>query len=301
GPMARHVADLELALRVLADPGQLGETGEPPFAPLEDSKEIDLRRLRIGYWSDDGYFASSPAVARAVEEAAGSLADRGTVVKPFAPPTLPEGLATYFGLVSADGGADLKRLLRGSRVDARLRRLERLGGYPRWLRVPLAGLLRMSGQHYLAELLSWCGPRSADGFWQLTLRRDEYRQRFRQALRAAGIDVLICPPHALPALKHGRGVDLLQAASSTILLNLLGYPAGTVPITRVRPGEDTGREAGRDSVQRIARSTELGSAGLPVGVQVVAGPWQEARILAVMAHLERHFRQQDDYPSLPPL
>jgi fatty acid amide hydrolase len=74
-----------------------------------------------------------------------------------------------------------------------------------------------------------------------------------------------------------------------------------VAATRVRPGEEGGRGWGWDPVVRTARAVEAGSAGLPVGVQVVARPWREDVALAVMAALEGHFERQPDYPTSPPL
>jgi fatty acid amide hydrolase len=49
-------------------------------------------------------------------------------------------------------------------------------------------------------------------------------------------------------------------------------------------------------VERAARAAESDSAGLPVGVQVVARHWREDVLLAVMAALERHFEKVPDYP-----
>jgi fatty acid amide hydrolase len=44
---------------------------------------------------------------------------------------------------------------------------------------------------------------------------------------------------------------------------------------------------------------EEGSAGLPVGVQVVARHWREDQVLAVMAALEEDFRRRPGYPVTP--
>lgn len=79
---------------------------------------------------------------------------------------------------------------------------------------------------------------------------------------------------------------MANAASYAILYNLLGLPAGVTPVTRVRSGEESERRIGKDSVERAARAVEAGSAGLPVGVQVVAHPWREDIVLALMAALE---------------
>ncbi len=82
--------------------------------------------------------------------------------------------------------------------------------------------------------------------------------------------VLLCPVAAIPAFHHGerswtvdgQTVKYLDAWSYTEWFNLLGTPAAVVP---------------------ISRSAE----GLPIGVQISAGPWQEELVLSVAAELER--------------
>jgi fatty acid amide hydrolase len=59
-----------------------------------------------------------------------------------------------------------------------------------------------------------------------------------------------------------------------------------VPVTRVRPGEESVRPASRELADRTAQNAEQGSAGLPVGVQVVSHFWREDIVLAVMRAIE---------------
>jgi fatty acid amide hydrolase len=52
-------------------------------------------------------------------------------------------------------------------------------------------------------------------------------------------------------------------------------------------------------VDRAARRVDKGSAGLPVGVQVAAGPNREDLILAVMSAVETGLSGSVDYPRVP--
>jgi len=85
------------------------------------------------------------------------------------------------------------------------------------------------------------------------------------------------------------------------LANVSGFPAGVVPVTRVRPGEESDRAAGLDMVDRIARETERGSTGLPIAVQVIARPWRDHVALAAMGKIEAEARKRPDYPTRPPV
>jgi fatty acid amide hydrolase len=295
GPLARHVEDLELMLRVLCDapPGSL-DAEATPGAPLP-SHEVDLAAVRVGMWTDDGYFPASPAVRRAVEEAADVLRGRGAQVESFQPPDVDEAIDLYFGLISSDRGRNIRRLLEGSEVDPNVRRLLMLAKIPNLVRGPVAGALRLLGQEWPARLVAAARYGSADDFWRLSHRRQLYEQRFMAKMASEGFDALISPPHALPAMRHGDAVDLMAAAAPTFLMNLIGVPAGVAAATRVRPGEESDRNQGGDLVVRKALRTEDGSAGLPVGVQVAARHWREDVVLAIMAALEDAFRRRPAY------
>ncbi len=143
------------------------------------------------------------------------------------------------------------------------------------------------------------GRRSTADYWRLTGERNGYRAGFLAALDAGRFDAIICPPHGLPALTHGGSEHLLNAASYSLLYNVLGMPAGVIATTRVRRDEESARPPSRDLAERAARKTEADSIGLPVGVQVVARHWREDIALRVMAVLEEHFRAQPDYPTQP--
>ncbi|HRE26458.1 MAG TPA: amidase family protein, partial [Anaerolineales bacterium] len=123
-----------------------------------------------------------------------------------------------------------------------------------------------------------------------------YRARFVEQLDQGRFDAIVCPPAALPALRHGDTAALPDYDSYARVFNVIGFPAGVVAAGRVRPDEESDRAPTRDGVLLRAGTVEQGSAGLPVGVQVAARPWREDVVLAVMAVLEAHFKQQPDYP-----
>jgi fatty acid amide hydrolase len=164
-------------------------------------------------------------------------------------------------------------------------------------RLALVGGLKVAGQQWLARLLKNARPLSTDQFWQLTDRKTTFVESVIDSLQSRGIDAIICPPHALPAMQHGKGFDLLAAGSYAFLFNLLGFPAGIASLTRVRQGEDTQRPDSRDKVLHQAQAVDQGSVGLPVSVQVAALPWRDDVTLAIMTTLEAAFRDKADYPG----
>lgn len=303
GPMARHIQDLWLALQVLTEKSDGHVAGDVVPGPIGNPAEVDVAKLRIVAWTDDGVFPSSIGVRRAVREAAEALRDRGADVIELDAAEVEryfsasEAFDLYCSLVGADGGADARRLSRGSTLDPRLARLLWIAGLPRPMRAIVVAGLRRSGQRWMARVVHAARPRSADAYWQLVERKNQLVSRAMGWLRQQHVDAIICPPHALPATPHVKAFDLLAAASYSLLINLLGLPAGTVSTTRVGEGEDCGRPNSRDHVLRNAQRTDHGSVGLPVGVQVASLPWREDIVLAVMQALESSAAAKSGYPG----
>lgn len=301
GPMARTVADLTLAMNVLAAP-RPDET-DPAIPPVlwRDPAEIAVKDLRVAFYTDDGYFPASPALRRAVREAVDALRSRGAQVEEWAPPNMAEAVRLFFGLATADGGVLYKRSLRQDAIAPQIADLLRIGTLPRPIRYTIASLMELGGQRRLPSVLRSIGYRSALEYWDLVEARTNYRQQFLQAMDTGRYDVIISPPTSLPAVLHGTTANLPDFDSYARVYNLLGMPAGVVAATRVRAGEESDRVASRDIIESTARKVEMGSAGLPVGVQVAGRHWREDVVLAVMAALEEHFSVLADYPSRPPL
>jgi fatty acid amide hydrolase len=298
GPLARSVEDLELALGVLA-----GEDGDPdvPPVPLRPAAEVDMGALGVGFWEQDGHFPVSPAVRRLVREAADALRAAGAEVRPFDPPAIGEAVRLYFAVMGSHGGAIWRRLLRDSRVDRRAGFPARTGLLPRPVSRTAARIAGLAGQRELAAAASAWGRRSLDAHNRLVDEWRDYRRGFAEAMDDAGVDVLLSPPYPTPALRHGTSFDMGPCWSTTLLNNLLGTPAGTVAAGRVRPDEESDRPRSPSRSMTTARKNELGSAGLPVGVQVTGRHWREDVVLAAMQALEAHFRTTPDYPAEPPL
>ena len=276
GLQARHVADAEQAFRALSSWWQ-----PHPCEP---------RSLRIAWWDGTGPLAPQASVRRAVGVAVERLATAGVSCRQFDDSLATLAAAVHLGLLSADGGTHVRELFAGTRPVPQVDQLLRRAGIPRWIRPCLAALCRMGGRRIEAEGLRWTGPRHQRGLQELLAARQELVARLEPM--AGEYDALICPVSALPALRHGTAARLVLAAVPCMLANLLDLPAGVVPVCRVDPCEEVGRETSADPVVQAAIENERGSAGLPVGVQVIGldtAPGRgEATVLEIMRLIERH-------------
>jgi fatty acid amide hydrolase len=301
GPMARYVDDLGMGLRVLDN---ARDPYVDPCPGLGDPAAVDLSRLRFATFDNDGEFQVAPAVRRAVNEAAGFLTAAGATQVVWQKPNLSRATDLLFAVLSGDRAQALRRLLRGNRVDRRLRPLLLIAGMPAWLRGVAAALLEALGQPRSARNARRFASGTADAYWHTVEALADFRAEMLQSLEQAdggSIDLILCPAYALPAVRHGATEMMPMPGAYVPLVNVTGFPGGVVPVTRVRSNEESDRAPSRDLMDRVARETERGSTGLPIAVQVIARPWCEHVALAAMAAIEAAAKLQLDYPGKPPL
>ena len=300
GPMARRVDDLYLAMRVLTrlPSGEMDYDAAP--SEIADFRKIKIRDLRVGVFGEHPFFPVAPPVKDTVDRAARILAQAGADVVPYVPSDFEAAIGCYLSIMSADGGADLRRILRGSEVAPGIGKTLFLSGLPQAVRQPLALLLGRIGQHGWAYALRHSGPRSANIAWQLAHFRRTYTERILREIRDLSLDAILMPPHALPALRHGQASDLILAGCYAFWANLLEMPAATVPVRVIMHDEAlSNRVPRRDVVQLAAQKTEEDSVGLPLGVQVVAPHWREDTVLAVSAAIEAACSFRESPEELP--
>jgi fatty acid amide hydrolase len=300
--MARTVRDVATLFRSL-DPAQMArlDPAVPPLA-IHDPAALDLSGLRVGVFTDDGFITPAQSVQRAVTEAAEHLRTAGCDVVEFSPPVAGEIIEVYYAALSSDGGATGKAALAGERVTPQLRELMRAASMPGPLRALVASVVGWRGETRVAKVLHQLGAKPVQTYWQLTHRRSTLRLSVLDAWASAGLDAVLCPPHATPAVGHRQSGDFTAAGCYAMRYNFLNLPAGVVPVTRVRPGEvarpePTGRRP--DRIDRKAALVEAGTEGLPLGVQIAASPYREDVVLALMAAVEAGARASDAFPATP--
>lgn len=301
GPLARTVDDVTLALRVMVDhvvahPGALN-----PPVPFADPAAVDVSRLRIALLPQVSDWAPSPAIRRALREAADALRATGATVSEWTTaPDTTEGVLLFFRLLAASGFASLVQTLGDDSPIPLIAPNLQLTRMPHVLRPLFSRLLKRRGSGRLSRMVDAATQQSAAGYLDLAGDRLTFEQHMRAGLDADGFDAILLPASPLPAVRHGDTAGLADFWGSCLLFNVLGWPAGVVPVTRVRPGEESDRPDSRERTELQARLVETGSAGLPVGVQIAAPPWREDRVLALMRAIESQARTQPDFPHAPP-
>ncbi|GAA5925240.1 hypothetical protein JCM1841_004693 [Sporobolomyces salmonicolor] len=306
GPMGRSVADVELASRVVLDASvELART--EALVPLP-YREVKLpRKLKFGYYLTDGFCHASPACERAVLETVEALRKQGHECVEFTPPSPIEAMELFVALTSAGGYETLLAGLRGDPQEASLWLVTLGPSLPSFVRTSLAWVVEhVVGDPVLARLFRASRRKSVTEMqaWQ------EKRWRPRSFVCACvfeilELDAILCAPQATPALKHGQTWDLSPAAIGTILYNVVDSSVGLVPVSFVSSTLDavtpswlsTRRARAPVAGSKLAEQRMYGPRGgvydakamegLPVGVQVVGGHWDEERVVELMKVVDR--------------
>jgi fatty acid amide hydrolase len=292
GPIARTVEDCALFMKATQVPQLWDSDLNKPRIPFNDVvSQRPGEKLKIGYFDTDGWFEPCATSKRAVQETVDALTKAGHTCIPFEFPT--DGWFT-FGLLSAINGADgfqsFLDALEGEPVIAEYGPIVVATYIPDWLRWIVVKLIDKRRGHLLKQ--GRAGGVSVWELWQRTAELKEMRNKWSDAMRDQGVDVLLYPAMPLPAFNHGVSVFLTAACSYMFISNLLDWPSGVVPVTTIRPDEAHYRkedlpENQRDSTADIAATIMEGSEGMPIGVSIMTPAFQDEKCLGVMKQIER--------------
>ena len=215
GPMARTVKDLQLLFTATAG----YDSRDPASAPITvaPSNRAKLKKLRVGYYEDDGEFAPTADTILAVRMAAESLRDAGFEVEPFRPQGLVKARELWKLIFVEAGAMLLSSAIRGLENESSSNTREFLA---------LAATQPiMTGERLLNTLIEM----------------DQLRLQIKEQMR--DFPILLSPVCSIPAFLHksaGWGpehaADYLRTMSYSQHYNLLGNPAATVPVGQSAEG-----------------------------------------------------------------
>jgi aspartyl-tRNA(Asn)/glutamyl-tRNA(Gln) amidotransferase subunit A len=272
GPIAKDVADAALLLRVIAGHDPLDSTSAA--VPVPDYLAFlgqEVAGLRLGV--PDEYFieGTDPEVGRAVRDAVGLLETLGAGTEPISLPTTDCALAAYYLIAPAEASSNLARY-DGVKYGFRARggkdliemygRTRALGFGAEVKRRIMLGTYALSAGYYEAYYGKAQRVR--------TLVRRDFQRAFER------VDLVVCPTTPNVAFKLGEKEDPLQMYLNdvfTIPVNLAGLPGISIPCG-------------------------FTLAGLPIGLQLIGKPFDEATLLRVAHAYEQAAPWRGRKPSL---
>jgi aspartyl-tRNA(Asn)/glutamyl-tRNA(Gln) amidotransferase subunit A len=280
GTFASNLADTALLLGVVAgcDPND-STSVDQPVADYCASLDEPPDPLRIGVVREFFGEGLDPEVASAIEEAIGVYRKAGATIKEISLPHSKYGIPAYYIVASAECSSNLARY-DGTTYGHRAEDFS-----PKY-----------AGEENLAPLVRMMMASRAEGFGAEVKRRimlgtfalsagyaDQYynkalqvRRKIRGDFDAAfrEVDVVLGPTSPTPPFKLGERTDdplsMYLSDIYTITANLAGIPGISIPCGMTR-------------------------LGLPIGLQLLAAPFSEEKMLRVARVFERvtdwHFKR----------
>jgi len=278
GPFARSVEDIALLLEIIAG----RDARDATSGALPVPRYADALAPRAGKGALDGarigipkeYFVPGldPEVARAVESALDSARAAGATVREISLPHIVHGVATYYLVATAEASSNLARYdgvryghrARGERGLREMYRASRREGFGAEVkRRIILGTFALSSGYYDAY---YAKAQAVRGL----MRRD-----FAQAFEA--VDFIVGPTAPTPAFRFGEKDDPLAMYLSdiyTLPANLAELPGISIPAA-------------------------LSSAGVPIGIQILAKAFDEERLLAASNALAERLAFTATPPAFP--
>jgi len=273
GPLTKDVRDAAILLKAVAGHDPLDSTSaNVPVPEYEAALTGDIKGLRVGIPAEYFIPGMDPEVESAVQEAVRVLERLGAVRERVSLPHTDYAVATYYLVATAEASSNLERydgVKYGHRtadsdhlIDMYMK-TRREGFGPEVKRRIMLGTYALSAGYYDAYYLKALKVR--------TLIRQDFTEAFKHC------DVIVTPTSPTPAFKFGEKTDdPLQMYLSdifTISGNLAGVPGISVNCGFTR-------------------------SGLPIGLQIIGRPFDEAMILNVAYAYEQATAWHGERPRL---
>ncbi|SEK33755.1 aspartyl/glutamyl-tRNA(Asn/Gln) amidotransferase subunit A [Stigmatella aurantiaca] len=273
GPMTRTVADTAALLQLLARHDPLDSTSAKADAPdYREDLEGGVRGLRLGVPREYFTEGMDPEVEQAVREALKTYERMGATLVDVSLPHTKYALATYYLLATAEASSNLARY-DGIRYGQRAKDAKGLK--------ELYGLTRDRGfgAEVKRRIMLGTYALSAGYYDAYYLRAQKVRTLIRQDFAGAfeQVDALLSPTSPVPAFKLGEKVadplSMYLMDVFTLPCNLAGLPGLSLPCGFTK-------------------------SNLPIGLQILGKPFDEARLLRIGRAFEREHGFTRRFPAL---
>ena len=264
GPITRNVTDCAVVLGAIAGYDPMDSTSIPQ--PVPDYTSFlgrDIKGMKIGIPKEYFIEGMEPAVKKSVEDSLALLERQGASLVSISLPHTEFAVATYYIICTAEASSNLARydgVKYGLRVEGKdiidMYKKTRSAGFGKEVkRRIILGTYVLSSGYYEAYY-------GKAGKVRTLIRRD-FEEAFKEC------DIIVTPVSPTTAFRIGEKTeDPLQMYLSdifTIPVNLAGLPGMSVP-------------SGFDG------------AGLPIGLQIIGRPLDEALMLQTAFVLEKELK-----------
>jgi aspartyl-tRNA(Asn)/glutamyl-tRNA(Gln) amidotransferase subunit A len=272
GPMTKDVEDCALMMNVIAGHDERDSTSANVAVPDYTAEmKKSIKGLKIGIPKEFFPEGMNPEVTEATKKAIEQLKSLGAEVHEISLPHSPYSLAAYYVLAPSEASSNLARYdgvryglrVPGENIVEMYSKTRAAGFGPEVKRRIMLGTYALSSGYYDAYYLKALKVRR--------LIKQDYDQAFEK------VDIIVTPTVPNPAFKFGEKTDnpltMYLEDIFTISINIAGVPALSLPCG-------------------------LSKTDLPIGLQMIGKPFDEATLLKAAYAYEQSTDWHKRKPSL---
>jgi Asp-tRNA(Asn)/Glu-tRNA(Gln) amidotransferase A subunit family amidase len=295
-PFGKTVSDINLMMKAFLNNEYLNNLG--PYAGnayhmkrrWREEEVMENKKFTIGVIKSIPLFPATSTMQRAVDESAAALKKLGHKVVEVNFPCFEEIALIWIQTCAMSNAAKMfSQNLKGEPIIPEYKETLLAASVPKFMSGFVKCILGCLGEKRKCKLIDWAHPLTAQESLHLYVRQNKVVKEFLKVWEDNKLDAIILPGCATPAFKHTKAGDVPLAMLYTYILNILNTPAGAMPITVVKAGEDNYNPDVcpiKDSMTKAVSFNMQGSVGIPVGIQVATLPYQDEKCLNIMRQLE---------------
>eukprot|EP00835_Amoeboradix_gromovi_P000969 NODE_37_length_31305_cov_0.348939.p5 type:complete len:546 gc:universal NODE_37_length_31305_cov_0.348939:1890-253(-) len=286
GPMARSVDDLQLLFKLMTC--QVFFKLDPKAVPLL-YQQVASKPLRIGYFIDTDFIKASPASHRGVLLATSKLQQHGHTTCLINIRNATEMFGNAMKLFTADGARNLINT-NGDLPEKWLYLLICFILLPDFIIYILLFIAGIYNDPTLIVFLQNFYTKGAQELQDCDLLRKQHQSKFMTVMLENEFDVIICPISSTPAHLINKFDKCALGNYYSVVTSYLNMPVVAHPITTVE-STDTWNAKCSNIGERNLKEYYDASVPLPVGIQIIALPFQEEMAIHVSKILDTAIEQ----------
>ncbi len=290
GPLARDVHGLVVGTRAILSP-QLFELDRYVVpVPFREEKynEMKGKKLKFGYYVDNGYFTAVPPMVRGVKDTIAALEKEGHEVEVWdISPHINDIMVRFVKVLFGVGGKQLNRMVKDDAIDEAMRLMLFMLNVKVWIKKLIAKMIKPFMPAMAIMAANMGGVDSVLGWWDHIEEVCELRRKIVAEWESKGFDAVISPGLGIPAMPLYEAKKVTGAISYTAIYNLLNFPAGSMPVGTIRKEDTEAPYPVKDLWHRAAKNALKGSEGLPINVQVVTLPYEDEKCLQIIETVDK--------------
>lgn len=128
--------------------------------------------------------------------------------------------------------------------------------------------------------------------------RQEFVNQVSLKWQRQGLSALISPVFPTCAYKNEHADELSILNEYTVLWNVIGFPCGTVPITKVQEEEQNYKDHFEDRLTYLLNESSNESFDMPISLQVIGYAHQDEQVLGLMKMIAEKMKFEYVLPTV---